>query len=103
MIKPVGRVILVQPTPLEKKGVIERLETTEDADKRAATTGTVLAVGDMAWDDFPEPWAKVGDVVIFKAHTGMRVKENEDDKDFLLLMRDLDLAGLMIKGESEDD
>ena len=102
-IKPVGRNVLVLPTPpKENKGVIQRLESTKDVDKRAATTGTILAIGDLAWDDFPDSkaWAKIGQVVIFKAHTGMRVKNREEDDDYnLLLMRDLDIAAIQ-KGES---
>lgn len=101
-VNPVGRNILIKPTPpKETEGTIIRLEETKDADQRAATTGTILAIGDLAWDDFPDSkhWAKVGQVVIFKAHTGMRVKNKEDDKEFLLLMRDLDIAATM-KGES---
>ncbi len=101
-IVPVGRNILVKPTGVKKteSGII-LMDTTLDAEQRATTTGTVLAIGDLAWDDFPDSkeWAKVGQVVIFKAHTGMRVKNKEDDEEFLLLMRDLDIAAIQ-KGES---
>ena len=89
-IQPVGRNLLVKPTEIKKSegGIILMAETT-DAEQRAATTGTVLAT----------PWAEVGDVVIFKAHTGMRVKNREDDEEFMLLIRDVDVAALQ-KGES---
>ena len=101
-IVPVGRNILVKPTGVKKteSGII-LMDTTLDAEQRATTTGTVLAVAPLAWNDLedPTPWAKVGDVVIFKAHTGMRVKNKEEDEDFLLIMRDVDIAGIQ-KGES---
>lgn len=107
-IIPLGYNLLVRPTPPPAdKGVIVRIEKTKDADERAATTGTILAIGNLAWADFPDndKWAKVGDVVIFKAHTGMRVKNNEDDEKkedgekYLLLMRDVDIAAIQT-GES---
>ena len=103
-IIPVGRNILVKPTEVKKpeSGIIIP-EKAKDAEQRAATTGTVLAIGELAWDDFPdsEAWAKVGDVVVFKAHTGMRILEDDEayDKKYLLLMRDVDVAAIQ-KGES---
>ena len=103
-IIPVGRNLLVKPTPpKESEGIIILVEAAKDVYERAATTGTVLAIGELAWDDFPDSkaWAKVGDVVVFKAHTGMRILEDDEaaDKKYLLLMRDLDVAAIQ-KGES---
>ncbi len=101
-IIPVGRNILVKPTSVKKteSGII-LIDTTRDAEQRATTTGIVLDVAPLAWNDLedPTPWAKKGDVVIFKAHTGMRVKNKEEDEEFLLLMRDVDVAAIQ-KGES---
>lgn len=95
-LEPKGRRILIRPTKIEKKseGGIILPEDTVDKEQRAATTGVVVAIGDLAWEDFPEGkhWAEVGDTIVFKAHQGMRIKSEETGEYDLLLLNDLDVA-----------
>jgi len=97
-IIPVGHRILVRPDKVEKqtKGGIYIPEEARDKEQRATNVGVVLAIGPLAWKDFakPDAWAEVGDTVIFKAHAGMRVKNEESDEDFLLLMNDAEVAAV---------
>ena len=97
-IHPKGHRILVKPIKIEKKtaGGIVLIDETVDSEQRATTKGKVLAIGELAWKDFhsPEPWAEIGDIVIFKAHQGMRLKNDEEDEEFLLLLNDADVAAV---------
>ena len=71
---PLGPRILVQvDAPSEiTKSKIHILEQTKDRESASVETGTVLAIGHVAFDGFGDgsPWVKKGDRVCFLKHAG---------------------------------
>lgn len=75
---PSGWRILVRPIPPQEqtKGGIILSDVTRDQQEFACPVGKVVAVGTAAYtreDMGPEPWANVGDYVIFGKYVGERV------------------------------
>lgn len=85
MIKPVGYRVLVEPDKVDEKtkGGLFLPQTTQEREQHAAIKGTVVAVGENAWSEDLEPWAKVGDRIIFAKYGGFEVEE--DGKTYRLL------------------
>lgn len=93
-IVPTGTRILVKPDPIEtktKSGIY--IAQDEKIAQAAAVTGTVIALGELAFKEFVdgafkqvyEPFAKVGDRIQYKRYTGVSVKASDSDEEFLLL------------------
>jgi co-chaperonin GroES (HSP10) len=68
---------------------------------KGANTGTVISMGDRAYKgregDFPKPWCKPGDRVVFKRYEGWSVGgETFGDKDTeYMLINDTDIWGVI--------
>lgn len=81
MIVPAGHRVLIAPDVVEEKtqGGIILAATTKDRDQQATMRGTVVAVGINAWKAFDDgqPWAKVGDKVVFRKYAGEVVKDGD--------------------------
>lgn len=108
MIIPTGNRILVKPDPVEtktKSGIL--LAKDEKLEAAASVTGTVVAIGELAWKEFVdgvfksvyEPYAKVGDRVQYKRYTGVSVRDEETDEQYIL-MNDNDVFSRFERGES---
>ena len=106
MITPTGDRILVKPDPVETKtagGIV--LAVDEGREAAGSVTGTVVAIGELAWKVFTdgtfkqayEPFAQIGDRVQYRRYTGVSVKDLDGQEYFL--MNDTDVLGRWDKGE----
>lgn len=106
MIVPTGSRILVKADAVEKQtksGIL--IAQDEKIAQAASVTGTLIAVGELAFKEFVdgqfkaiyEPFAKVGDKIQFKRYTGVSVVDPDTDEEFLL-MNDSDVFGRFDKG-----
>ena len=58
--------------------------------------GVVVAVGPTAWKDFGgEPWANVGDTVVFAKHAGKKVEDPEDKDTHYVVLNDEDIVAIV--------
>ena len=79
-LKPVGFKLLIALLPAEEKteGGIIIPDNPKDREHTASIMGNVLAMGPLAYldkDKFPAgPWCGVGDWVMFKSYSGIRLK-----------------------------
>lgn len=100
MINPVGHRVLIRPDEVEKttpSGII--LAVDERIEKSNNIKGTLVAVGSQAWKAFDkefkgEPWAKVGDHIIYSKHSGSYV-EDPDTSEILLMANDEDVVAVI--------
>lgn len=108
MVIPTGSRILVKPDPVETKtasGIVLALD--EKLEAAASVTGTLIAVGPLAWKEFVdgtfkhvyEPFAKIGDKIQYKRYTGVSVKDPDTGEEFIL-MNDNDVFSRFEKGAS---
>lgn len=85
--QPVGYRFKVLPDTMEEKtpGGLIIPDVVKDKEQKAAITGTIVAIGDGCWKDVVdgEPWAKVGDRVLFAKYGGIIFKEGEVEFRFL--------------------
>ncbi len=92
--EPIGECVLVEPEEIEEvtKGGIILCSEGKERERVGMTWGTLIAVGDDAWHDSPNPQAKVGDVVMFARFAGWAIEEGEGEKKTLhRMMWDKDL------------
>jgi co-chaperonin GroES (HSP10) len=99
MIKPLGYRILVRPDPIEnemKTDMIELPDSVLDRQRIEVTTGTIIDIGAQAWKDLAngDPWAKVGDHVVYAKHGG-KIIEDPDTGEKVVLLNDKDIIGLL--------
>ena len=110
---PVGHRILVKPDKLEEQQEIDKNyqdlakigfdvvkpDGADRREKRAITTGEVLAIGPDAWKVFNgDPCCKVGDRVEFARYAGELV-HHPDTKQELFVMNDEDI--LLVHKENQ--
>lgn len=110
-INPVGHRIIVKPDPIEEKlkrdfgdGKMFEIVSDKKIERSIEIHGTLVAVGDQAWKAFGkdftgEPWAHVGDRIMFSQHAGRFVTDPETGEDFLI-MNDEDITAV-ITGEDK--
>ena len=112
-INVVGPRILVLPTKVENKtasGIILSTDDVNERERMAATTGTVVDVGEGAYEGYAAPWCKAGDKVTFAKYAGMlyrgrkgveyRVMKDEDVTS--VLDEDMNIVDMhLAKGLSE--
>jgi chaperonin GroES len=101
--KPCGNKILVQMDKVEevsKGGIFIPTQKTEK-DAMSQMVGTLIAVGNCAWEDQPYPWAKVGDRVKFAKYAGYLHTEEGDDTLYRV-MHDLDIVMVLPNGEENE-
>lgn len=101
---PTGHRVIVRPDRLEdtdatyKKasaaGIVFAETDTLKREKSAVVYGTLVAVGFQAWKDFSngEPWAKVGDKVMFARYTGSSFHKGDD---LFLVLNDQDILAVV--------
>lgn len=87
-IEPTGGHVLILPETVEEKtaGGLYIPATTRDKEQQAATSGTVIAIGDSAWKDLDDgkPWCKVGDKVSYARYAGVAML-GQNKKDYVLI------------------
>ena len=87
-IEPTGGHLLVLPKEVEKvtdAGIILP-ETAREKEQRAATEGTLIAVGPSAWLDLDDgkPWAAIGDTISYSMYAGVFM-DGADGKQYVLI------------------
>ncbi len=100
---PVGNRVIIKQQSLEKvteSGIVLQLEN-EAAEQAANIQGTVIAIGDAAWDQWPTPWAKVGDEVYFAKWAGKKVNDPASGETYLI-MNDVDIVCRLEEVETDD-
>lgn len=104
--EPTGWRVLVKPDPVlkeTKSGIV--LAVHEKLERSAVHQGTILKVGPGAWQDYKatkgEPWAKVGDRVLFSKYGGSALDDGSEDG--LVLVNDEDIQAVITKEEEVDE
>lgn len=83
---PVGVAVLVEAyEPEIKKSMIAIPETVAERTKIAETRAIVRAIGPYAWNEEPEPRAKIGDKVMIARFAGIAIKGPLDGKDYRII------------------
>lgn len=101
-MKPKGYRVLIRPDPVEEiseGGIV--LAVNERKERAAGTTGRVVGIGPTAWKSYDpgpdwEPWAELGDHIVYSRYGGIWVKDPESKED-LILINDQDV--LMVIGD----
>lgn len=103
-LHPKGYRILVRPDEIEETtegGIILAVDKT--LERAAQKKGTLVAIGETAWKDLGdgEPWAKVGDWVMYAQHAG-RTVEDPIAKTTYLMLNDKDLVAVIERPTKEE-
>ena len=90
-ITPLGYRVLVKPDPIETTTDAGIVIPDTEAEKynRASHTGTLVAVGEFAWEDSKAKWAAIGDRVLFGKYNGREVIG--EDGEIYRLLNDVDI------------
>jgi len=83
--------VLVKPDPIEKMsagGIALALD--ERKEKAGGMMGTIVSIGPTAWKSYDpgkdwEPWAKVGDHIVYSRYGGVWVIAPDTDEDYILI------------------
>lgn len=116
MIKVRGFRVVVKPDKIVKEtesGIV--LATDEKLEKTGVQRGILVAIGDEAWKAYRkvnengeevngQPWANVGDYVLFARHAGRYVydpfESEENDHNEYMIMNDDDILAVLSEGEN---
>lgn len=105
-IKPVGHRLLVEvPEVNLKTDWGFEIQTDKRLEDAAQIKGTLVAIGDQCWKAFGpeftgEPWAKIGDEVLYAEYAGRRVLDPETGKEYRL-MNDEDITAVITVTDGE--
>jgi co-chaperonin GroES (HSP10) len=94
-VEPIGYVVLVEPEPIkEKVGVLFIVSPDgRKLEQAAQVRGKVLAIGPDAWKDYEDKSVKVGDIVYYQRHAGMRLPDDKGNiRQDRLLLKDTDVV-----------
>lgn len=101
MMIPVGFCVLVRPDEPKdslKSDTIVVPDTVTDKWRIDADTGTMLAIGPLAWKGIQgsdgSPWANIGDHVVYARYGGKLMTDPETQEKYLLL-QDKDIIGVL--------
>lgn len=102
MIKPTGHKILVKPDPVEEtteSGIVVSVGQGKRLEEAGQQLGTLVDAGPQAWKAFSkdftgEPWASIGDRVLFSKYAGLHVEDPEDGNKYIIL-NDEDLVAII--------
>lgn len=111
MITVTGHRVLIKEDPVEKRtkgGLYVAVD--EKLERASCQRGIIIAVGPDCWKAFRkidgdgierngEPWAKVGDYVVFARHAG-RFIEDPVTNELFMIMNDEDILGLINEGDN---
>ena len=98
-MRPAGFCILIRPDPAKdalKNDKIVIPDSVLDRQRLEVNSGIIVDVGSQAWKGLGDgqPWAAVGDHVIYAKHGGKLVTNPETNEE-LVLMNDKDIIGLL--------
>lgn len=99
-INPKGHTVLILPKEVAEKtssGIIISSSTEHERLEMAQMYAVVVAVSPVAWSDQEEPFAKVGDEIIFTKYAG-HLFEGKDGVTYRLI-NDLDVKATLDKDE----
>lgn len=82
---------------LGKEEIIISPETVQDMDQRAQVRGTVIAVSEMAFNDWVGYKPKVGDRVYYGKYAGIITDEEDDNEVQYRIINDKDIACIIKK------
>lgn len=95
-IKAAGHRVIVKPDAIEEvsEGGIIMPTNNKERKEDAQAFGVIIDVGPNAWKGFDdgEPWAKVGDRVLFAKYGGYAVKIKDE---MLRVMNDEDITAII--------
>lgn len=103
VLHPIEYKVIVKPDLIEetdpmikrcKEAGLELPDSEKERDKQRQITGTLVAVGGRAFEEFGDPMPKVGDKVYFAKYSGLILKS--DDKTEFRLMNDKDITGVLV-------
>lgn len=111
MIRVTGHRLLVKEDPVETKIGSIYIVQDEKLERATAQHGVIVAVGPDCWKAYRkidedgierngDPWAKVGDYVIFARHAGRFIVDPVTDEQYLI-MNDGDIIGVITEGANE--
>lgn len=103
MLKVVGDRVLIKPKDLEKKskgGIILNYGDQENVYKMATQEGTIIDIGPEAYNEYKEPWVKVGDQVIFAQYAGKFLEDPETEEKYIVI-NDIDVQ-VLVSGVNKD-
>ena len=83
-LEVLGYRVLIKPEELVEEtdsGII--IQMNERIEKAARETGTIISIGPSAWKEYGngEPWAEVGDRVLFSRYGGKMIIDSETYDD----------------------
>lgn len=95
--RPAGHRLIVKPDHVEEvsKGGILIAATNKDREQDAYISGRLVAVGPTAWNlsqHGGQPWAKVGDRVMYASYAGYSLKINGE---MYRVMNDEDITAII--------
>ncbi len=85
-IEPLADRVLVKPDPIEeisKGGIV--LNTDKKIERAQVHTGTLVAYGKYAWDEYPEKLAEVGDRIMYVKYGGAEVQDPVTEEVYIVL------------------
>ena len=103
-IRVKGDRVLVKPDMVELKtqaGLI--IAADKKIEQAGQQYGTVVAVGPEAWDDRKEPFAEVGDYVLYSQYAGKVVHDPADNNEGYVIMNDVDILATLDRPEESND
>ena len=95
-IHPKGHRVLIKPDAVEEtteSGIVLAVGTTAERERLAQLKGTIIELGSTAWHDQPEPWANVGDRIIFGKYSGL-IYDGADEVEYRII-NDLDVVAVI--------
>ena len=105
MIIPTGHRVLVRQESYDetddvfKSAVKAGIVIHKDPNTRyqeSVDKGVIVDVGPTAWKDFGgEPWAKVGDSIVFAKHAGKKVEDPSDKDSHYVVLNDEDIVAII--------
>lgn len=110
MIKVTGHRVLVKEDPVETKIGSIYIVQDEKLERATAQHGVIVDLGPDCWKAYRkidregmerngEPWAKVGDYVIFARHAGRFIADPVTEDEFLI-MNDEDILAIITEGNN---
>lgn len=95
-VTPCGDFILIRvETVKHTVGSIVLPDKHVDREQKGAGLGYIVAVGEYAWADDENPWAKVGDKVVFQRYEGVVPPVEGLDTGTLRLINDNKVLGVV--------
>ena len=95
-IRVKGDRVLVKPDMVELKtqaGLI--IAADKKIEQAGQQYGTLVAVGAEAWDDRKEPFAEIGDYVLYSQYAGKVVHDPADNNEGYVIMNDVDILATL--------